>query len=275
MKKHLLYILLILVSSAIVSSCMKEQSQQNSASPGITSDASKASNQSEMTNTFKGPEIHVGDGKVRSFIVISHSGVPQEVGFEMTPSVMQGLPSSGENSYIIPLHQKSLTVTPFDHMELDWDPQGHPPAGIYTVPHFDFHFYKISLAAQMAIPAEDNSTAVFFNNYPPTGYLPAGYVPGPVGVAKMGLHWQDITSPEFHGSPFTKTFIYGSYNGAVTFYEPMASKAFIESTTSSSSDFRQPLYFAPSGTYYPTRYNVYTDASTGNYYVSLSHFVWR
>lgn len=275
MKQHVRYVLLILLSATIVSSCLKEQSSLSRETHRMTDEADKDLKQRGMTNTFKGPEVHVGDGKVRSFIVISHSGVPQELGFELTHSVMQGLPSSGENSYIIPLHQKSLTVTPFDHMELDWNPQGHPPVGIYTVPHFDFHFYKISLAAQLAIPAEDNTTAALFNNYPPAGYLPAGYVPGPGGVAQMGLHWLDVTSGEFHGSPFTKTFVYGTYNGEVTFYEPMVTKAFIESTSYSSADFRQPLYFAPSGSYYPTRYNVYTDPSTGNYYVSLSNFIWR
>ncbi|MDE3211962.1 MAG: hypothetical protein KGM98_01910, partial [Bacteroidota bacterium] len=261
-------------SSVIVTSCKKEFAKEGS-SAFVKNPLAQSNDNSIQINTFKGPEIQVGEGKVRSFISISHSGVPQEIGFEMTDSVMFGLPATGENSYIIPLHQKAGTVTPFDHMELDWNPQGHPPAGIYTVPHFDFHFYKISLAAQMAIPAEDPTTAKYFNNYPPAGYIPSGYVPGPVGVAQMGLHWLDVTSPEFHGGTFTKTFIYGSYDGAVTFYEPMVTKDFLNSTTSSSANFRQPLYFDPTGTYYPTRYNVYRDQTTGNYYVSLGGFVWR
>ena len=274
MKQILSYPVLMIFSSMLVISCQKEISQ--SPSQAITGIADNASHDpSLISNTFKGPEIHVGQGKVRSFITISHSGVPAEIGFELTDSVLMGLPADGENSYIIPLHQKAGTVTPFDHLELDWNPQGHPPPGIYTFPHFDFHFYKISLAAQMAIPADDATTHYLFANYPPLGYIPAGYAPGPAGVPQMGLHWLDVLAPEFNGGHFTKTFIYGSYNGAVTFYEPMVTKAFIEATSYSSAPIRQPIHFAPANTYYPTQYNVYRNASNGNYYVSLTGFVWR
>jgi hypothetical protein len=275
MKQYLFFLFGVVASSAFITSCQKQIEQPKVNNPDSIAEQSSLAKSSSQVNTFKGPEIHVGDGKVRSFVKISHSGMPEEIGFEMTDGVMFDLPATGENSYIIPLQQKAGTVTPFDHMELDWNPQGHPPAGIYTVPHFDFHFYKISLADQLAIPAFDVTTQALFFNYPPAGYIPSGYVPGPQGVPQMGLHWLDVTSPEFHGGTFTKTFIYGSYNGAVTFYEPMVTKAFLESTTSSSGPFRQPMYFAPMDTYYPTQYNVYRDAATGNFYVSLSGFVWR
>lgn len=29
-------------------------------------------------------------------------------------------------------------------MGLNWEPSGHPTEGVYTIPHFDFHFYMIS-----------------------------------------------------------------------------------------------------------------------------------
>eukprot|EP01083_Nonionella_stella_P210402 761745_1 len=35
-------------------------------------------------------------------------------------------------------HQK------FNHLLLNWNPEGHAPLGIYNVPHFDFHFYFIN-----------------------------------------------------------------------------------------------------------------------------------
>jgi hypothetical protein len=37
----------------------------------------------------------------------------------------------------------------------------------------------------------------------------------------MGSHFVDITSPEFNGGIFTQTFIFGSYESNVIFYEPM------------------------------------------------------
>ena len=41
--------------------------------------------------------------------------------------------------------------TGFDHVMLDWNPAGHEPAHVYTLPHFDFHFYSITPAEVMAM----------------------------------------------------------------------------------------------------------------------------
>jgi hypothetical protein len=271
MKHQLSLTILMLAAVSLVSSCKKES---NALKPADLSE--QKANQDEKSNTFYGPEVCFGAGKARTFITITHSDIPQEIGVKISANAFSGLSTQpGEYSYILPLHQKAKTVTPFDHMEVDWNPFGHPPPGIYDVPHFDFHFYKISVNEQMAIPPYTDQTASLFDTPPPPGYLPSGYIPGPGGVPQMGKHWLDITSPEFNGGSFTKTFIYGTYNGAVTFYEPMVTKAYIESTASSNSDFRQPQYFSPNNTYYPTKYNVYTDPQTGDHYVSLSGFVWR
>jgi hypothetical protein len=232
--------------------------------------------QDKKVNTFKGPQVHIGNGMMCSFIIISHTGVPQEIGVEMTGESLQGLPASeGEYSFIVPLHKKATQVTPFDHLEVGWNPYGHPPPGIYSLPHFDFHFYKISLAQQMAIPPYSPQTASLFDNYPPEGYIPANYIAAPEGVPQMGKHWLDLLSGEFNGQTFTKTFVYGTYNGAVTFYEPMVTKAYIETGVSNTTDIRQPQYFSPTNTYYPSKYNIYTDAATGKHYISLSGFEWR
>lgn len=265
-------ILTLTVSAFIFSSCKKEISTV----PTPATLSEQKANQQQKSNNFYGPEISFGDGKVRSFVTITHTGLPQEVGVQITANAFGGLTTEpGEYSFIIPLHQKAQEVTPFDHIELDWNPFGHPPPGIYEVPHFDFHFYKISVDEQMAIPSYSMQTASLFDTPPPTGYLPAGYIPGPGGVPQMGKHWLDVMSPEFHGAAFTKTFIYGTYNGAVTFYEPMVTKAYIENTVSSTTAIRQPQYFSPNNTYYPTQYNVYSDSKTGDHYISLSGFVWR
>jgi len=273
MKQKFSLTLLALAACAFsFTSCKKEVS--DTAKPAVLSE--QKANQDEKTNNFYGPEVSFGGGKVRSFVTLTHTGVPIELGVEISASAFAGLSTQpGEYSYIVPLHQKARAATPFDHIEVDWNPYGHPPPGIYDVPHFDFHFYKISLDQQMAIPEYSPATASMFDAPPPTGYLPAGYIPGPGGVAQMGKHWLDVLSPEFNGGMFTRTFIYGTYNGAVTFDEPMITKAYIENTVSSSTNFRQPQYFSPNNTYYPTKYNVYTDAKTGDHYISLSGFVWR
>lgn len=267
--------LTVLVLTVVIfsfSSCKKEISEPSTS----TSLSEQKANQEQKSNTFYGPQVSFGAGKVRSFTIITHAGQPMEIGVQITADAFGGLTTQpGEYSFMVPLHQKAKEVTPFDHLEVDWNPFGHPPPGIYDAAHFDFHFYKITEEEQMAIPLYTDQTASLFDTPPPTGYLPAGYVPGPGGVPQMGKHWLDVMSPEFHGTAFTKTFIYGTYNGAVSFYEPMVTKAYIENTMNSTTPIRQPQYFSPNNTYYPTQYNVYTDAKTGDHYVSLSGFVWR
>lgn len=265
-------VLTLMMVAFFFSSCKKE------ISPTATSTAlsEQKASQEQKSNTFYGPEVSFGSGEIRSFATITHTGVPLELGVEITANAFSGLSTQpGEYSFIIPLHQKGQAVTPFNHIEVDWNPFGHPPIGIYDAPHFDFHFYKIPVDEQMAIPPYTDQTASLFDHYPEPGYIPSGYIPIPGGVPQMGKHWADVTSPEFNGGTFTKTFIYGTYNGAVTFYEPMITKAYIESTSSSTTAIRQPQYFSSGNTYYPTQYNVYTDPKTGNHYISLSGFVWR
>ena len=71
----------------------------------------------------------------------------------------------------------------------------------------------------------------------------------------MGTHWLDVTSPELNGQPFTQTFIYGSYNGKVTFAEPMITLDFLKKTSSFERDIPQAAKVQKSG-YYPTKLNI-------------------
>jgi len=287
MKRTINYKLVFALSSAVLLfSCQKDVSKQQdqnlnslSANKSIDDLSEYKSMQNQKYNTFKGPEMQMGNGKVRSWISISHTGVPQEIGVELTDDALKGLPTSvpeGEEiNFIIPLHKKAGEVTAFDHLEIDWNPFGHPPPGIYDKPHFDFHFYKITVAEQMAIPPYTPATASLFDMAPAPGYLPAIYQPIPGGVPEMGKHWFDPSSPEWQGQPFTSTFIYGTYKGAVTFFEPMITMAVLQSGQSFHIPFPQPTRFAPDHTYYPTQYNIYEDSNTHKHYVTLSNFVLR
>jgi hypothetical protein len=88
----------------------------------------------------------------------------------------------------------------------------------------------------------------------------------------MGKHWIDVTSPELHGVPFTQTFLYGSHDGQVVFYEPMITLDFLKQTTSFQRTIPQPSKFKVSG-YYPTRMTINKEAGTTN--ISLEGFVYR
>lgn len=238
----------------------------------------RQSDPSEKYNTFYGPQVQMGNGHLRTWVNITHDGKPLAIGVEMTDGALTNLPQDPTDfaaaTFVLPLHQKAKSVTPFDHAVIDWNVQGHEPPGIYDVPHFDFHFYKISLATQMAIPPY-NVDPTGFDVPLPAGYMPPIYVRIPEGVPQMGAHWFDPTSPEWHGGGFTSTFIYGTYNGHVIFDEPMITLATLQSGATIQKDFPQPQNFDPAGTYYPTQYSIWKDPANGRHYVSLNNMVWR
>lgn len=236
---------------------------------------------SEKLNVFKGPEVTVGYGKVRSWISMSSNGFPNEIGIEMTKDALlnperdkKKSPAAGA-TINIPMHLKATQATPFDHIGLNWNPHGHEPEGVFNVPHFDIHFYMISIAEQLAIPEWSTSTDAAFNLYPPLGYLPADYFTPPgAGTAEgqMGKHWLPVNLGDY--LPFSKIMIYGSYNGKVNFIEPMITTEYLLSNEEVSLNYSQPEYFEKAGNY-PTKYNIYHDQSTGKIYITLSDFVAR
>jgi hypothetical protein len=230
--------LLLLLSTAIFTSCKKHDLQPD--------------------GVFKGREVQMYDGKAYTWFKTDKHGLPLQLAISITDDAMNSLPSGkkddhGKNVFILPQHPRSA-ITPFDHGYLEWSPVGHPPAGVYDAPHFDYHFYMTSVEEQLKIPSyEEDPTG--FDKYPAAPYLPSNYVPIPGGVPEMGAHWVDTTSSEYKGQPFTQTFIYGTYNGKVTYYEPMATLDFLKDNDNFVRSIPQPAKFKKAG-YYPTQLRI-------------------
>lgn len=246
---------LALVCAAGVAAC-------NSSSPPASGAGAPA--------TFAGAPQAIGKGTVSSFVSVTASGTPTAIGFRLTRSALTNLPA-GDTEIDVPLPAASIAGLPFKDMAINWNPQGHPPPGIYDVPHFDFHFYLIDMAARDAIsPSDPNALAS-----PPPDQVPTGYVPlAPAVVPMMGVHWIDPSSSEFHGTPFTKTFIYGFDDGKMIFYEPMVTTAFLATNPSFQASIAQPQTY-PSHGLYPTGYAVSYDAATDSYLVQLTGLTMR
>ncbi|MCJ7465997.1 MAG: DUF5602 domain-containing protein [Maribacter sp.] len=226
------------------------------------------------SNTFYGPQVKLGQGHVRTWIRISKDGVPEEIGIATSKNLLDHLPSGDDPvQLVLPFHQKARELTPFDHVFFDWNPHGHEPEGVFTVPHFDVHFYMTSVADREAIPIYPDAMAQF-DNYPPAGYLPSDYFTPPAGgtaAPQMGTHWLPVSFVP----PFTNILIYGSYDGEVTFIEPMNTVDYLRNGALPFSEaYSQPTKFAKTS-YYPTVYNVYSDTKSNQYYISLSNFVHR
>ncbi len=238
--------------------------------PGLTS-ASIISDPSCQDGVYWGSNVTFNSSQIRSFISIKNS-TPQEVGYQIPNTAFQGLPNANaaENQTIlIPLPSVACQPLLFDHLTFNWDPMGHDPQGVYSVPHFDFHMYTISVARRLAININDNFILV----PPDPGYMPSGYY-GPIGpLSALGSHWVDTTAPEFNGGTFTKTFVYGSYNGEVIFEEPMVTLEYLGSSILADVvPIRQPAQYQRNG-YYPTDYRIIKDSKYTT--VSLTGFIYR
>ncbi len=221
--------------------------------------------------TQYGAAVAVGNGTARSYEVVQN-GSPTELGVALSQGALDSLPMTpkmGGYEYQLPLPAGNLTQ--YQIIGLNWNPTGHPPSMVYTVPHFDFHFYMISPAERSAIDPSDPAFATKAANLPTANFSLTGYVADPPAnaVPHMGLHWTDSNSGEFHGQPFTRTYVLGSWNGQFIFVEPMVTRAYLLTHPDEVVPVGSASQRAISG-YYPTGYRVSWDAAATEWHVAIS-----
>jgi hypothetical protein len=271
------------------------------------SSLSGAGNNEPATERRYGGTVTLGNAQARAYVNVDEtSGASLEIGVALDEQALEGLPTSGTghhgghvmpHTYILELPEQY--AKPFKFVELNWNPAGHEPTGVYEgVPHFDFHFYTITQAEREAIVPTDPQYAVKANNIPSSEYVPPfnaalappGMAPADVAVPKMGVHWVDVRSPELQRllnkpeayKPFTATFIHGSWDGRVTFWEPMITRTHIlAKKTAIDPAVRDQVipiptparYQAPG--YYPSAYRITWDAKAKEYRIALTQLTWR
>jgi uncharacterized protein len=264
----------------------------DSAAPLATGEATmSAKADAPGTHRQYGVPVKVGNGRARTYVVLDQqSGAPVEAGVALDETAMEGLPApmpmppgQHEHSDVYLLQLPARHGTPFQFVELDWNPAGHGYP--YTAPHFDFHFYRITRAEREAIVPTDPQWMAKAANFPAPEEIPAGYVsshllvgkaPGEVSVPMMGLHWLDLASPELppQSKPFTATYITGTWDGRVIFDEPMITREFIMAQRESADggvSIAVPTAkrYVPAG-YYPNGYRVGYDAQAKEYRIALT-----
>lgn len=221
----------------------------------------KRDNDNVRNNILKGPEVQVHGGKAWTWVHLNNEGKPEQAAITLTDAALNSVPIGNggsmehnmmDNMWTVKFHPKAGIE--FNHVGLGWNPNGHEPEHIYTKPHFDFHFYMMTPEQVAAIPVYEQAPTKF-DNWPSSAYFPANYFNAGGGVPMMGAHWVDPTSGEFHGQPFGETFIFGSYDGKVTFYEPMITLEFLKNNSNFERNIPQPAKVQKSG-YYPTKMRV-------------------
>lgn len=256
-----------------------------------------------------GQTTSMGAGSIWSWVDVDDKGNPLSIGVSFTESALFGLPTtlshdhnhhhdhsstsgSGygylladghtptfEYELLLP-NPNEVSVYPFTHAAVNWNPQGHHPEEVYSVPHFDFHFNLFSPEERHAITAQGDDLARVYN-LPSQEFWPVGYVPAVNPVAgepgseepRMGLHW---FNPDMVPNPgeFTYTYLYGSYNGMFNFWEPMITLDFLLTQPNITQAINLPTAYQVSG-YYPSAYNINYNPDSQEYSVSLSGFEHR
>ena len=228
--------------------------------------------------TYTGEAKRVGNGVAYSWVTLDEKGKPSSLGVTLTETALEGLVQTQPEGKLGPEYMlmvpKEAMKTGFQHISLGWNPLGHEPPGIYDKAHFDFHFYMITPEDREKITATGDDIATC-RKVVPAAFAPVGYVYAPgTEVPMMGGHWVDPKAPELNGKPFDKTFLYGSYDGKMIHFEPMITKAYLETKPNFDEAIQVPASYLKSA-YYPTRYRIRHDPVRREYTVSLEGMTWR
>lgn len=259
------------------------------------------------TEVHYGPVVNMGNGTIRAYLAVDSADVPVELGVVMDGRALDGLPaepsttgrcfdlngngridagSECEGDHEVVLALPSVVSDrwdiPFQWLAVNWNVHGHAPPGIYDLPHMDFHFY---IANEASVRAIGTGSCGFFIDcehfkratQPVTGkYVDSRHVSVDAAVAAMGNHLVDTTAPELAKPPkkFTHTFIFGAYDGRITFYEPMVTREYLLSKPVMCAPIKQPSAWQISG-YYPARYCIRHHDKVDKYTVSLEGLEMR
>ena len=230
------------------------------------SDDDGPTNGDENNKTYTTQEQDIANGSGYTFLTVNSDDKPVEFGIVLKKSVLEDLPEQKER-YRYHLEAPTANgenILGITTVHVDWNPNGHPPQGIYTVPHFDLHFFVIPESTINNISQETVAPV-------PNKYIPEHYkLINPTYIPKMGAHAADTTSREFQGEEFTRTFIYGYYDKKMAFFEPMVTRQYLSSLSGSKTgDFPAPDNFSYSG-YAPQSVSYTYDSENEEYRISLS-----
>jgi hypothetical protein len=248
----------------------------------------------------------LGNGMVTSYAQIEAGGAPKAIGVVFFAAAFANLPAASTDGHrcldadgdgaidqatecshwherVLPLPSELTRRAdmPFKWVLLNWNPHGHIPHGIYDTPHFDIHFYMEAIEKIFAIqrgtcgPESVRCDQYQLAKMPvPKNYMHPDYKDVDAVAPAMGNHLIDVSSHEFHGHAFDHTFIYGAYEGRVTFYETMLTLKFLQSQPATCARIKAVPAVATTG-YYPTKRCYRYAKDKDEYSVSLEDFQLR
>jgi hypothetical protein len=188
-----------LASLALLAACGGQSTPTASAPPSTAV--------SVNSGTFTSPSQNLGNGTVKTYVTTDEGGIPVEVGLRLSESALDGLPENTPPTDMLMLDlPDQAAATAFDHVMMNWNPQGHDPVVLFGKPHFDFHFDMADMATLQSIDPSDPDYAMKADHLPDAKYVPQDYVVPPGGSAAeqavpgMGVHLIDSSDTSFAGS---------------------------------------------------------------------------
>lgn len=230
--------------------------------------------------TYFGPTLAMGNGTIRSYITYGANGQPTEVGATLTEAALTGLPTAQKTLFEVMLPAEAA-VTPFNHIEFRYWPNGHDPDGLFDKQHFDVIPFMMTPAERDTITATGADYARVVK-VPSIEDIPIGYAQIPdvdqfFAEPRYGTRYFDVagfTPVLNHQQPYTTTLFYGLYDGKVNFFEIPVTFALLEAQGNTTYAFPLPKSVPKPG-YYPTRYRVKYDATTKEYTFAMEGLEYR
>jgi len=258
------------------------------------------------TGRSLGANSSVGNGTVSSYAELDKSGAPKAIGIVFQASALDGLPTAhsdghhcfdrnkdgkidlqaeclAAHEWVIPLPSEAArrSEIPFKWLGLNWNPSGHIPPGVYDLPHFDVHFYIDPIEKVFALESGPcGPEFVRCDQFElaakplPSNYMNPDFKNVGAVAPAMGNHLIDQTSPEFNGKKFTRTWIYGVYDGRVTFYEEMVTRDYLLSRPTACFPIKSAAAVGVRG-YYPTQSCIRYNSQANEYTISIEGFTLR
>ena len=290
-----------------LAACMDANAERASSSArSSVRDSATGAIAADPTTRQYGAATSLGKGTARTYVTSDASGSPIEIGVALDEGALESLPAPmampqthGDgmehvDSHVYDLMMPAANATQYTFVELDWNPVGHIPEGVYDQPHFDFHFYTVDKSVRDGIDptrmTKEQYLAKSGSLPPKEEWRPSFAALSPPGtpvlaVPRMGTHWVDIRTPELQAlfgkaeayRKFTTTFIHGSWDGQFIFDEPMVTRAFILSRKAAASEAQRdsviplaaPQKYGKPG-YSPGAYRVTYDAQLKEYHIALT-----
>ncbi|MET7637296.1 hypothetical protein [Streptomyces sp. NPDC005438] len=246
----LAFTLLVLVSFTPM---LLSSDGQASASPAGAQNERAAGQDRAAPKLTSFNKVSLGDGTVETLYAADSAKHPQALAVRVDAAAMKSLPGEpthdGQTCFDtdgdgIDLekdcasgHERvlwfpKLDGLPFSWLMFNWQKNGHGPEHVFDQPHFDLHFFMQDFSARnqirtgscnLVINCDDDKTA---KKEVPAPYAPEGWgLPGAAG--RMGNHIIDPNAAPANGGKFDQAFAYGTWNGHISFWEPVINRDWV------------------------------------------------